>query len=202
MSFRLLKRTTNQALRLAEYGKEFMKRGKPSLEVLQRTKLFHTDSVLCGISALALKTNAPTVLKAEAMQLAKKFQNSSRIAKNYARCFGSKELVLDYKAIAANCSAVREWDSNGTVFGYRADDPEFQAGEFGHNDFYPVVMSAIFQNSKLDGKKVLKAMVLLDEVRCRLAESFSLKKYKVDHVVHGAIASIVTYGALLDASPE
>lgn len=43
-------------------------------------------------------------------------------------------------------------------------------------------------------------MVLLDEVRCRLAEVFPLKKYKVDHVVHGAIASICTMGALLDAS--
>merc|ERR1719322_634953 len=45
-------------------------------------------------------------------------------------------------------------------------------------------------------------MLLLDEIRCRLAESFSLKTFKVDHVVHGAIASIVTYGTLLKASEE
>jgi len=43
-------------------------------------------------------------------------------------------------------------------------------------------------------------MVLLDEIRCRMAESFSLKTYKIDHVVHGAVASIVTYGLLLKAS--
>ena len=43
-------------------------------------------------------------------------------------------------------------------------------------------------------------MILIDEIRCRLAESFSLKTYKIDHVVHGAIASIVTYGCLLEAS--
>ena len=43
-------------------------------------------------------------------------------------------------------------------------------------------------------------MVLLDEIRGRLAESFSLKTYKIDHVVHGAIASIVVYGLLNDAS--
>lgn len=54
----------------------------------------------------------------------------------------------------------------------------------------------------MDGMKALKAMVLLDEIRCRLAEVFALKKYKIDHVVHGAIASIVTYGTLLDASDE
>lgn len=48
----------------------------------------------------------------------------------------------------------------------------------------------------------LRAMVLIDEIRGRLAEVFSLKTYKIDHVVHGAIASAATYGALLGASPE
>jgi 2-methylcitrate dehydratase len=45
-------------------------------------------------------------------------------------------------------------------------------------------------------------MVCVDEIRGRLAEVFSLKSYKIDHVVHGAIASAATYGALLGASPE
>ena len=44
-------------------------------------------------------------------------------------------------------------------------------------------------------------MVLQDEIRGRLCEVFSLKSYKIDHVVHGAIASICTYGALVGASP-
>ena len=34
------------------------------------------------------------------------------------KVFGSSKLVSVEKAIVANCSAVREWDSNGTVFGY------------------------------------------------------------------------------------
>lgn len=46
------------------------------------------------------------------------------------------------KAIVANCSAVREWDSNGTVFGYNTNIPGHNAGEFGHNDYYPVVIGA------------------------------------------------------------
>lgn len=54
-------------------------------------------------------------------------------------------MVLDYKAIAANVSAVREWDSNGTVFGYRPESPNHQAGEFGHNDYYSVVIAAAQQ---------------------------------------------------------
>ena len=31
---------------------------------------------------------------------------------------------------------------------------------------------------------------------------FSLKSYKIDHVVHGAIASAAVYGAALGATPE
>ena len=31
---------------------------------------------------------------------------------------------------------------------------------------------------------------------------FSLKTYKVDHVVHGAIASAATFGAMMGATPE
>ena len=45
-------------------------------------------------------------------------------------------------------------------------------------------------------------MLLLDEIRGRLAEVFSLKSYKIDHVVHGAIGSAAAYGAMLGATPE
>ncbi len=75
--------------------------------------------------------------------------------------------VSPEKAIVANASAVREWDSNGTVFGYNANIPGHQAGEFGHNDFYPVVMAAGEVRGALDGKTALKAMICLDEIRGR-----------------------------------
>ncbi len=42
----------------------------------------------------------------------------------------------------------------------------------------------------------------LDEIRGRLAEVFALKNHKIDHVVHGAIASAAVYGAVLGASVE
>ena len=45
-------------------------------------------------------------------------------------------------------------------------------------------------------------MLLSDEIRGRLAEVFSLKSYKIDHVVHGAIASAATYGAMMGATAE
>lgn len=43
-------------------------------------------------------------------------------------------------------------------------------------------------------------MICLDELRGRLAEVFSLKSFKIDHVLHGAIASAAVYGAIAGAS--
>lgn len=60
----------------------------------------------------------------------------------FSRCLGSDEQVPYEKAVLANASAVREWDSNGTVFGYNPSVPGHTAGEFGHNDFYSVVVAA------------------------------------------------------------
>merc|ERR1719387_1291914 len=148
---------------------------------------------MCGISALALKTNAPTVLRDEALEY---------LDPKGATVFGSAVRCAPEKAVVANASAVREWDSNGTVFGYNPSIPGHTAGEFGHNDFYPVVVAAAQVTGKVDGKTALKAMICIDEIRGRLAEVFSLKSYKIDHVVHGAIASAAVYGALLGASAE
>merc|ERR1719333_562167 len=155
--------------------------------------MFHTDSVMCGVSALALKTNAPTVLRAEALEYGD--------AKG-ATVFGSMQKCAPEKAILANGSAVREWDSNGTNFGFNKYIKGHEAGEFGHNDFYGVVVAAAQVTGKVDGKTALRAMLCLDEIRGRLAEVFSLKSYKIDHVLHGAIASAAVYGALLGATPE
>jgi 2-methylcitrate dehydratase len=187
---------SNQALGIAQYAKDFIggKYGdKVDASVYERVEMFHTDSVMCGVSALALKTNAPTVLREEALEY--------RDAKG-ATVFGSSALCAPEKCVAANASAVREWDSNGTVFGFNPKIPGHDAGEFGHNDFYPVVLAAAQVTGNVDGKKALRAMIAIDEIRGRLAEVFSLKSYKIDHVVHGAIASAAVYGALLGASVE
>lgn len=189
-----LPRDSNQALGIGQFAIDFMTGALgsgPSPEVLERVRLFHTDAVLCGLSALALQTNAPSILRAEALE----YPDSDG-----ATVFGSLVKVKPEKAILANSAAVREWDSNGTNFGYNPSLGH-TAGEFGHNDFYPVVIAACEQRG-LDSTIALKAMVLLDEIRGRLAEVFSLKTYKIDHVVHGAIGSAATYGALMGASAE
>ncbi len=189
-----LPRDTNQALGIGQFAIDFLAGtlgSGPSETVLDRVRLFHSDSLLCGVSALALHTNAPTILRNEALDYPDE---------RGACVFGSDKKLKAEKAIVANSSAVREWDSNGTNFGY---NPALghTAGEFGHNDFYPVVIAACQQSGK-DGATALQAMVLLDEIRGRLAEVFSLKSYRIDHVVHGAIASAAVYGALMGATAE
>ncbi|MGP1347644.1 MAG: MmgE/PrpD family protein [Phycisphaerales bacterium] len=190
--FVVLPADSNQALGIARYAIDFVggKLGSGGGDaVLSRTEKFHTDSVFCGISALALRTNAPVILRDEALEYPAGAGDHGG-----AFVFGSMSPVKPEKAVVANSNAVREWDSNGTNFGYNPSLGH-TAGEFGHNDFYPVAVAAC-QQLGLDGKTLLRAMVCHDEIRGRLAEVFSLKSYKIDHVVHGAIASAAVYGAL------
>ncbi len=196
-NFITLPADSNQALGIGKYAIDFINGclgDGPAPSVLKRTELFHTDSVFCGISAIALGCNAPTLLREEALTY------PAANGERGACVFGSPQRVKSEKAVVANSNAVREWDSNGTNFGF---NPALghTAGEFGHNDFYPVVVAAC-QELGLDGEMALRGMVLIDEIRGRLAEVFSLKSYKIDHVVHGAIASAAAYGALHGATAE
>lgn len=192
-TFVTLPKNSNQALGIGKFAIDFLNNsiGEPSQSVIDRTILFFTDAVLCGLSALSVKTNAPIVLRNEALEY---------VSEKGATVFGSNTLVRPEKAILANCAAVREWDSNGTNFGFNPDLGH-TAGEFGHNDFYAVPVAAA-QLMGLDGGDTVRGMVLLDEIRGRLAEVFSLKTYKIDHVVHGAIASAAVYGAMCGATAE
>jgi 2-methylcitrate dehydratase len=165
--------------------------GGPSDAVLARVEQFHLDSVACGVSALAWGANAPAVLRQEALD----YRMPGGVP-----MFGSRVLVTPEKAVAACCSAVREWDANGTNFGFNPARGA-TAGEFGHNDFYPVAVAAA-QLAGCNGRQLLIAMTVLDEIRGRLAEIFALKNHKIDHVLHGAIASAAVYGAILGATVD
>jgi 2-methylcitrate dehydratase len=183
----------NQARGIGRYACDLLaeRLGQPSEAVLARTELFHTDTVACAVAALAAGMNAPRVLRDEALGYP---------AAPGATCFGSSVTVSPEKAVVANCSAVRELDANGTNFGYNPRTG-YMRGEFGHPDFFPVAMAAA-QLAGWDGRRTLLAMLCLEEIRCRLAEVFALKDHKIDHVLHGAIASAAVYGAVLGATPE
>jgi len=190
-----LSRRDNQARLLAGYCIDFLRHPRPAgrstLDLLER---FHLDSVGCGVSALAHGANAPTVLRREALATAPATGSRGAV------CFGSARPCLVERAVAANASAVREWDSNGTNFGYDAAKGR-TAGEFGHNDFYPVALAAA-REAGLDGDGTLRVMLLIDEIRGRLAEVFALRKYSIDHVHHGAVASAAAFTAALGGTEE
>ncbi len=187
---------TNQARGIAQYALDMVvgRHAGPSEAVLRKVEQFHLDSVACGVSALACGTNAPTVLRREALEY-----RSSDPASGVPM-FGSTVRVAPEKAVLACSSAVREWDANGTNFGYNPARGA-TAGEFGHNDFYPVAVAAA-QLAGRNGRQTLLAMATLDEIRGRLAEVFALKDHKIDHVLHGAIASAAVYGAVLGATVD
>lgn len=96
----LIPRSENQALGIGRFAIEFLGgsegsgQGRPSQAVLDRTLQFFTDSVLCGLSALAMKTNAPCTLRAEALDYPRA---------GGAAPFGSTTPVAPEKAILANC---------------------------------------------------------------------------------------------------
>ncbi len=191
----LIPRQENQALGIARFAIDFLagRFAPPDPVVLRKVEQFHLDSVVCAVAALGCGTNAPWVLREEATD----YPAVGALA-NGASLFGSKLLVKPEKAVLANCAAVRELDANGTNFGFNPDSGNTR-GEFGHNDFYPVVLAAA-QQTGADGHRTLMGMLCLDEIRGRLAEVFALKDHKIDHVVHGAIASAAVYGAMLGTS--
>jgi 2-methylcitrate dehydratase len=195
-TFVTLPRDTNQTRAIGQYALDMIQgqHTGPSDAVLKKVEQFHLDSVACGVSALAARANAPTVLRQEALDYPTPCERGG------VPMFGSTVCVAPEKAVLACSSAVREWDSNGTNFGYNPAR-NATAGEFGHNDFYPVAVAAA-QIAGLNGRQTLVAMATLDEIRGRLAEVFALKNHKIDHVVHGAIASAAVYGAVLGATAE
>lgn len=191
-----LERTENQARGIGQYAIDFLscRLGTPSDAVLSRVEMFHLDSIACGVAALAIGANAPRILRDEALDYRVPAGTAG------ATLIGSQVRVSPEKAVLANSAAVRELDANGTNFGYNPRTGHCR-GEFGHNDFYPVAVAAA-QQAGWDGRRTLLAMLCLDEIRGRLAEVFALKDYKIDHVLHGAIASAAVYGAILGATAE
>ncbi len=188
-----LSRRENQARGIGQYAIDFLagKLGRPDDAVLAKVEQFHLDSVGCAVATLAMGASAPKLLRDEALEYP---------AAQGPTCFGSPMRIAPEKAVLANSSAVRELDANGTNFGY---NPRTGAkrGEFGHNDYYPVALAAA-QLAGWDGRRTLLAMLCLDEIRGRLAEVFGLKDHKIDHVLHGAIASAAVYGSVLGATAE
>ncbi len=126
-----LARDTNQALGIGEYAVDFMggcigaarsRRPRSHGAVLHRQRSLRTLRPRAGHECADRPAERGPLL---------------RRTRTGVPVFGARTLVAPGEGVVANCSAVREWDSNGTNFGY---NPALghTAGEFGHNDFYPV----------------------------------------------------------------
>ncbi len=197
-----LKKDSNQAYELAKYAVDFIKNGKPSHQVYDRVKLAHTDAVLCGYSAIALKSSAPSIFKNEAMAGVRKGKSISRPKMGSAKVFGTLEAGNAEKAIVACASAVREFSAHPATFGFNKSLPSHQAGELASTEFYPLVVATAQQNLAITGDKVVKGLVLLDEIQGRLCEAFPLRDYNIDSSLYSAMSAAITYGALLGGTPS
>ena len=194
--FVTLAHNSNQARGLGQFAIDFLsgRFAGPDESVLRMVERFHCDSMACGVSALACGANAPTVLRHEALEY------ECRPPARGVPCFGSRVLV---------CPKRRSWptarpSASGTPMERTSATTRravIHKGEFGHNDYYPVAVAAA-QLAGFDGRKTLWAMILLDEIRGRLAEVYSLKDHKIDHVLYGAIASAAVFAAVLGATAE
>ena len=190
-------------MEIAKYATYFLKANQYiSSSVYDRTKLFHIDASLCAISALALKANASTILRDSALNFYSDFDKKPKNVR-VAKLFGTDKFTNIEKVVAANIAATQDLNSNGFSLGYSFDEPERNnSGEIDFCSFYPVVIAAAHVNPKIDGKKALKAMIMLDEIRGRLKESLAISDYKLDHAIYGGISSTIVYGALLEATPN
>src|SRR5947208_15805863 len=99
-----LSRDSNQARGVGQYAVNMLqgRHAGPSDAVLRKVEQFHLDSVACGVSALAARANAPTVLRSEALEYRLPRQRGG------VPMFGSSVTVAPEKAVLACSSAVRE----------------------------------------------------------------------------------------------
>lgn len=108
----------------------------------------HTDSLICGAAAIALQSNASTILRDEATEiycLNRDLAHKKHI--KVSKSIGSKVWVSAEKAIVANVAAVRDLNATGFTMGYNEFRTKNNSGEHGHSDFYPVVIAATHNNS-------------------------------------------------------
>lgn len=194
-----LKKSTNQVNALGRFAIDFLRTGNPSTKVVNRAKLFHKDATLAGVLSLAVKANAPSLFKNEAYMYTKraKAASTTRSRANTGKVFGSPESIPVEKALIANISAMSELDTTGVTVGYGSDG----LLQNSYSDFYPAVIIAANQNISISGDKAVKALILLDEIKGRLLEA-SVLSSPIDPVLYGALASAITYGALVGATAE
>jgi len=128
-------------------------------------------------------------------------EDTPKAARNYAYMFGSHDgaslFGLNFKtnpeiAAFANGVLVRYLDFNDT---YLSKEPLHPS------DVIPGLLS-IAEWKKLNGQKLLEAIVIAYEIGVNLCDAASLRKYGWDHVNYITIAEVCGLGKLLNLSKE
>jgi 2-methylcitrate dehydratase len=166
------------AERLAEYAECIQFQNLPP-EVVHEVKRRVLDSLACAYGAI---TAPPCRI---ARRLATRI-----VLKEGATVWGTRHRTTPELAAFANGTMVRYLDCNDT---YLSKEPAHPS------DNIPACL-AVAESHRIDGKRLIQAIVLAYEVQCQLCDAAALRPRGWDHVTYGAFSTAVATAKLLKLS--
>ena len=145
------------------------------------------NRIIDNASVAIASLNRPSVISAREMAIAHQRKNGATI-------FGvNSKLKFDCEWAAwANGTAVRELDFHDT----------FLAADYSHpGDNIPPLI-AVAQQSKRNGKDLLRGIITAYEVQVNLVKGICLHKHKVDHIAHLGPSIAAGIGSMLKLKTE
>jgi 2-methylcitrate dehydratase len=175
-----IKKKNQLAWKIAEIASDNAKLDSRSIDMV-------INRIIDNASVAIASLNRTPVVSAREMALAHQ-------RKNGATLFGiNSKLKFDCEWAAwANGTAVRELDFHDT----------FLAADYSHpGDNIPPLI-AVAQQSKRNGKDLLKGIITAYEVQVNLVKAICLHKHKVDHIAHLGPSVAAGIGSMLNLKTE
>ncbi len=168
------------AWKIAEIASDNARLDKNSIDMV-------INRIIDNASVAIASLNRPPVISAREMAIAHQRKNGATI-------FGvNSKLKFDCEWAAwANGTAVRELDFHDT----------FLAADYSHpGDNIPPLI-AVAQQSKRNGKDLLRGIITAYEVQVNLVKGICLHKHKVDHIAHLGPSIAAGIGSMLKLKTE
>ena len=168
------------AWKIAEIASDNARLDKNSIDMV-------INRIIDNASVAIASLNRPSVISAREMAIAHQRKNGATI-------FGvNSKLKFDCEWAAwANGTAVRELDFHDT----------FLAADYSHpGDNIPPLI-AVAQQSKRNGKDLLRGIITAYEVQVNLVKGICLHKHKVDHIAHLGPSIAAGIGSMLKLKTE
>ena len=128
----------------------------------------------------------------EPAKIARRLAADVRTIDKGATLVGTRHLVPPELAAFANGTAIRYLDYNDT---YLSKEPAHPSDNI-------AALLAIAEAFGLEGKDLIKGIIISYEVQCRLCDAFSIRKKGWDHVTYGAYSTAAGCGAMLGFDEE